>query len=100
MRNFKRGETITAECRIKAYDPSSGLYAYADPDTGYPKITIIDPDGVTVVNNIQMTTKISTGRFQYDYTTLTTASAGWYTIVYKAAAATRLTEFTDGFNVE
>lgn len=66
MKHYNRGDSPLITCKHKIYDLSSDAWSYADPDSGYPKITIVDADGTTKVNATQMS-KAAVGKYQYQY---------------------------------
>jgi len=66
-KNFQVGDTVYLACIHETYTLSTNTWAEADPDSGFPLITIIDPDGTTQVDGVAMS-KRATGKFDYEYT--------------------------------
>lgn len=60
------GDSIYIPVVHETYTLSTNTWAETDPDTGFPKITIIDPDGKTKVDAQAMTPR-ATGKFDYQY---------------------------------
>ena len=61
------GDSVYIPVIHEVYTLSTNTWAEADPDAGYPTITITDPDG-TVKVDAQAMTKKATGKFEYEYT--------------------------------
>ncbi|MCK9601886.1 MAG: hypothetical protein M0R06_22770 [Sphaerochaeta sp.] len=61
------GDSVYIPVVHETYTLSTNTWAEADPDAGYPKITITDPDGTVKVEATGMTKK-ATGKFEYEYT--------------------------------
>ena len=80
----------TAVCSITV---KSGVNL-TDPTTSM-KITITDPDGTAIVNDVAMT-KDSTGTYHYDYLPV---KLGIYTVTYTATDTTRVSKHKDQFRV-
>jgi len=83
MKNtFDRGDTVFITCEHKTYDFATDIWSLANPDATFPKITIIDPKGVTKipVDPEAPATMDSdeTGKFYYLYEILATAERGWW----------------------
>ena len=60
------GDSVYIPVIHQTYTLATNTWADADPDAGFPKITIIKPDG-TVAVNAQAMTKRATGKFDYEY---------------------------------
>lgn len=93
VRNFQRTETVVCEAEVR--DLAGAL---ADPSTSM-KITVTDPDGTVVVNDLSMT-KDSTGQYHYDYTPGSSTVLGWHLVHYVATDGGRVTVEDDGFTLE
>jgi len=93
MFRFEIGETII--CSIEIRDAAGVL---TDPATSI-KITIEDPDGDKVVNDVAMTND-GVGLDHYDYTSAGTVEVGTYTIWYIAIDGARITTQKDSFELE
>jgi len=76
-RKLQIGDSVYMAVVHETYTLSTNAWANADPDSGFPKITIIDPASVTKVNAASMTKK-ATGKYDYQYT-IPAASAGQWT---------------------
>jgi len=90
---FEIGETIICSIEIKT---AAGVLT--DPATSI-KITIEDPAGVKVVDDVAMTND-GVGLDHYDYTSAGTAQVGTYTIWYIAIDGARTTKQKDTFELE
>ena len=66
MRTYDRSDTVFITCLHETYDYATATWTEADPDTGFPKVTIIDPTEEKKVDAIAMS-KVATGKFQYLY---------------------------------
>jgi len=60
------GDSVYVAVVHKTYTLATNTWAEADPDAGFPTITIIDPDGTTKVT-AQAMTKRATGKYDYEY---------------------------------
>ena len=77
MRAYEGGDTPFITCDHETYNFGTNIWALADPDSGYPKITILDKDGVNKVDAVTMD-KVATGKFSYPYTLGLTPVKGWW----------------------
>ncbi|MBA7634578.1 hypothetical protein ES703_42167 [subsurface metagenome] len=83
MKTYDRGDTPFFTCDHETYDFATDTWSFADPDTGYPTITIIDSKGVTKIPvDPEVPTTMNRdakGKFQYLYTIAANAEVGdWY----------------------
>ena len=83
MKNsYDRPDTVFLTLEHETYNFLTDTWALADPDTGFPKITIIDPKGVTKIPadpEVPITmARDATGKFQYLYEILVNAEPGWW----------------------
>jgi uncharacterized protein YfaS (alpha-2-macroglobulin family) len=74
---YQLGDTPYIRSLHEVYDFSTDTWSETDPDDGYPKITIISPSGDTLVNAAVMT-KVTTGRYEYQYPLALDAETGRY----------------------
>lgn len=74
---YQPGDSVYISVVHQTYTLATDTWAEADPDTGYPKITIIDPSGTTKVDAQTMTQR-ATGKFDYSYELPTSPTAGWW----------------------
>lgn len=81
---FDQKDTVYTRCKHETYNFSTELWSLADPDAGYPKITITDTAGTVKVNAVSMT-KISTGKFEHRYQLAADAAKGVWTGVVETA---------------
>jgi len=93
MSVFDCGETII--CSIEVKDDDGVL---KDPATSM-NIVITDPQNGEVVASTAMT-KDSTGKYHYDYATVSATLHGAYTAKYTATDGTRITIEKDTFSLE
>jgi len=93
MAKFDIGETVICSIVVKDSDGNE-----ADPGTSM-KCTVTDPQGTVVVDGEDMD-QDSTGNYHYDYTSLSTAMAGAYSIKYIADDDGRITIQKDKFVLE
>ena len=77
MRAYEGGDTPFITCTHETYDFGTNSWALTDADSGYPKITILDKDGVKKVDAVTMD-KVATGKFSYLYTLGLTPVKGWW----------------------
>jgi len=75
INSYDRQDTIYITLGHETYDFATDTWSYADPDSGYPKITIIDSKGTTKVDATTMN-KDATGKFQYLYEIAADAETG------------------------
>ena len=61
------GDSVYIPVVHETYTLATNVWAEVDPDAGYPKITIVDPDGTPTITATGMTKK-ATGKFEYEYT--------------------------------
>jgi hypothetical protein len=81
MRQYNRGDTVYIKYRHETYDPATDTWSLANPDTDYPKITIIDSKGVAQLDGAAMN-PVATGKFDKQYQSLSTADTGrWHGFV-------------------
>ena len=93
MARFEIGETVI--CSIEIRNAAGVL---VNPATSI-KITIENPDGTKVVNDVAMTND-GVGLDHYDYTSAVTVQVGTYTVWYIAIDGTRTTKQKDTFELE
>ena len=79
---YQRSDTVYIKVQHKTYTFSTDTWALADPDSGYPKITIYDKDDTIKVNAASMTKK-AVGKYEYSYqlasdAATTTPGDPWY----------------------
>lgn len=77
MKQYQIGDTAYIVLKHQTYTLATDTWAYVDPDSGYPKITIIDPNNVAKVVASFMTKK-ATGKFQYQYIIPADSVLGWW----------------------
>ena len=76
-----------------------GETQYVDCDSGYPKYTVIDPDG-TVEVDAQAMTKTEEGKYKYeDYNVPNDGKRDWWNEKIEARTNTKITIVFDGFGV-
>jgi uncharacterized protein YfaS (alpha-2-macroglobulin family) len=75
MITYNKGEAVYKACTNQVYTFSTDTWADANADSGYPKITIIDPDGTVKVDAASMS-PVTTGKYEYEYTLATDAAKG------------------------
>ena len=92
MSVFSRGTTVI--CSVSVYDEDGVL---TSPSTSM-KITISDSVGVKKADNTNMTLD-STGKYHYDFATVTADSIGKYRVDYWATSGSRVSSFTDYFDL-
>ena len=83
MKNaYDRPDTLFLTLEHKTYNFVDDTWSYADPDTGFPQITIIDPKGVTKIpvdpETPEEMNRDATGKWQFLYEILATAEPGWW----------------------
>lgn len=76
-KQYQIGDTAFIALKHQTYNFVTDAWALADPDTNFPKITIVDPDGTTQVSAVGMTS-VATGKFQYQYTIPAASTLGWW----------------------
>lgn len=91
---FQINETVICSAEVRTY-----LGVLTDPATSM-KITITDPAGVVLVNDVAMTKDTGTGLYHYDFNPSPTASRGSYNIKYTATDGVRITIQRDSFILE
>jgi uncharacterized protein YfaS (alpha-2-macroglobulin family) len=96
---YQQGDTFYVKCQHKTYDFSSDAWSLANPDSGYPKITIIDSAGTTKVNAVSMT-KVAVGKYEYSYQIESDASTGTWVGYIQTANSEKLDEQHFAFDVE
>jgi len=63
---LQSGDSVYIAMQHETFTLSTNAWADADPDAGFPKVTIIDPDDTTKVD-AQAMTKRATGKYDYEY---------------------------------
>jgi hypothetical protein len=76
--NYQQGDSVYLKLNHKTYTFSTDTWALADPDSGYPKITIMDTLSVVKVNATVMS-KVATGKFESQYQLASDAAKGKWT---------------------
>ena len=76
-KQYQIGDTAFISLKHKTYTFATDTWTLANPDAGFPKITIVDPDGTTKVDAAAMTS-VGTGLFQYQYTIPADSVQGWW----------------------
>ena len=78
MKNaYDRPDTVFLTIEHETYNFATNTWTLADPDTGFPKVTIIDPKGTAQETAVTMD-KDATGKFQHLYEILVAAEPGWW----------------------
>lgn len=72
---YDKGDSVYTKLIHKIYDLETDTWSLADPDSGYPKITIKDSQGTVKVNAAQMT-KVDTGKYEHLYQLAGDAAVG------------------------
>ena len=75
---YDKNDTVYFKSSHQTYTYATNLWNDSDPDTGFPKITILDPNGVIKVDAETMTRRIL-GGFEYLYTILPIDVSGRWT---------------------
>ena len=75
---YQRGDSAYFKLQHKTYTFLTDVWALADPDATYPKITITDSAGTAKVAAATMT-KVTTGKYDYSYQIATDAETGTWT---------------------
>ena len=79
MKYFDKGDTVFITCEHEIYDFATDTWSLADPDSGFPKVTIIDPKEAKKVNAVTMSKAGGvTGKFQSLYELELIAEEGWW----------------------
>lgn len=78
MKRYQFGDTAYITVEHQTYTLGTDTWALADPDSGFPKITIRDPNGLVKVDAASMS-KMATGKFEYLYILASVAKVwtGW-----------------------
>jgi hypothetical protein len=77
MRAYEGGDTPFITCDHEIYDFTTDAWALTNPDAGFPKITLMDKNGVKKVDAVTMDAG-ATGKFSYLYTIGLTPVKGWW----------------------
>ena len=72
---YDKGDSVYTKLVHKTYDFATDAWSLADPDSGYPEITIKDSAGTIKVNAVQMT-KVDTGKYEHLYQLAGDAAVG------------------------
>ena len=75
---YDKGDSVYTKLLHSTYDLATDAWSLADPDSGYPKITINDSAGSVKVSAAQMT-KVATGKYEYLYQLAGDAAVGVWT---------------------
>jgi len=75
INSYNRQDTVFITVGHEIYNFIADTWSYGDPDSGYPKITIIDSKGTTKVNAVTMDKDVA-GKFQYFYEIAADAETG------------------------
>lgn len=67
MKVYQFGDTVFITCLHEVYSFSADTWTATNPDSGFPKITIIDPLGATKITAAGMS-EAATGKWTYQYT--------------------------------
>lgn len=78
--NYQIGDSVYTSALHELYTLSTDTWAFVDPDSGYPKITITDPSGVVKVDAVSMD-KQATGKFDHTYPLVAGLTKGWWSLV-------------------
>lgn len=76
---YNLGDTVLVLCYHELYNTGTEEWSYADPDTGFPKVSFTDPKGVEQLAPMLMT-QDATGKFHYLYELPSDAEKGWWRI--------------------
>ncbi len=96
---YQRGDSLYIKLNHKTYTLSTDTWALADPDAGYPKLTVVDSAGTTKVNALAMTKK-ATGLYEYLYQIASDAATGKWTGYIQTCNDTYLDRQYLAFEVE
>lgn len=86
---YNKGDTVYTKLIHKTYDLATDTWSLADPDSGYPKITIKDSQGTDKVNAVQMT-KVDNGKYEHLYQLSGDAVLGTWTGFIETSNSTYL----------
>ena len=78
MRVYQYGDTVFITCLHETYDFDADTWTAANPDSGYPKITIIDSAETTKENATAMSLA-ATGKWTFQYTIPASPETGRWT---------------------
>ena len=90
MKEYVRGATVLVKMEVR----SGGVLG--DPTSALCRV--VDPVGNTVVNNVPMS-KTATGKYEYAYTSTSTAVLGEYTAIVIAVVGARKTFAKEDFMI-
>ena len=99
MKNFDKGDSPFTTLEHSTYNFATKVWTLANADTGYPKITITDPDGAVKINGVAMT-NVGTGLYTHEYQLDPTAKEGWWPCVIQTSNSGFLDYKKFGFMVK
>ena len=99
QRAYDAGEIVYIICKLTRYSIANEAYAASDASAGYPKYSVIQPDGTVATAATAMTNQ-STGYYYIAYTIPADADEdpGWW--IVKIATENDNTISYDGFLVK
>ncbi len=97
--NYQQGDTVYFNLQHKTYTLLTDVWALADADTNYPKITITDSEGTVIINAVSMTNK-ATGKYEYLYQLASDAPTGTWTGFIETSNSAYLDKQYFAFEVE
>lgn len=77
--DYDKGDSVYFRLIHKIYDLATDAWGLANPDDGYPKITIKDSSGATKIDAVEMSGGNPVGKFEYTYQLATDAPTGKWT---------------------
>ena len=59
MRTYQYGDTVLITCLHETYDFDNDAWTAVNPDSGFPRLTIIDPDDLRQLSSIEVSSNAS-----------------------------------------
>jgi hypothetical protein len=96
---YLRGEHVLVIAETEPYDVNTGEFAGAEVDAEYPKVSILNQLGATVLAATTMTATTVTGRYYHDFEIPADAVRGTYRVCVESRADAKVTVEMETFTV-
>jgi len=92
------GDTVTVYAAVTKVDLGTKAFSASNCDSGYPKLTISDPDGVAKVSDQEMTLiSGSTGEYFWTYQLVSPTKGDWSAKVVAKVTIASVAQIEEGY---
>ncbi len=96
---YSKGEHVLIIADTTVYTVSTNRYTTQWIDAGYPKVTVVDPAGETVLDAQEMSQSTTVGKYYYDFALPSDADAGVWNVCIESRIDGKVSKHQDFFSV-